>query len=311
LVRTIISFGVVLVACVWLVACGDDDSASADVSVVASTTQVADLARNVAGDRAEVTGILAANSDPHEYEPRPSDAESVADADLVLKSGGDLDLWLDEVVESSGSDAPVTTLIDAVRTMPGDEESGEEVDPHWWQDPTNAILAVEEIRDRLIELDPEGRDRYEANADDYIDRLRDLDSRIADCMAAIPSRERKLVTNHDALGYFADRYDIAIVGAAIPALTTQAQPSAGETAELVDLIRSQDVNAVFPEAGLSSELEQTIADETGAEVGGELWADTLGPEGSGAETYLAAMAANAETMASGFSGGKRSCDARV
>jgi zinc/manganese transport system substrate-binding protein len=304
-----------------LAACGGDEGGgSADPTVVASTTEAADLARNVAGDRAEVIGILAPNSDPHDYEPRPSDAESIAEADLVVQSGGDLDLWLDDVVESSGTDAPVTTLIDSVETIEGatheheDEHSAEEedaeeeeTDPHWWEDPRNAILAVEAIRDGLIEVDPAGRRDYEANADDYIARLEDLDAQIADCMQGIPPGERKLVTSHDALGYFAERYDIEVVGAAIPALTTQAQPSAGETAELVDLIRSQGVNAIFPEAGVNTDLEQAIADETGAEIGGELWADTLGPEGSGAETYLEAMAANATTLAKGFSGRERGC----
>ena len=306
-------------------ACGGDEvGGSADLTVVASTTESADLARNVAGDRTEVIGILAPNSDPHDYEPRPSDAESIAEADLVVQSGGDLDLWLDDVVESSGTDAPVTTLIDSVKTIEGaphehdDEHAGEgehaeeeETDPHWWEDPRNAILAVEAIRDRLIEVDPDGRRDYEANADDYIARLEDVDAKIADCMQGIPPGERKLVTSHDALGYFAQRYDIEVVGAAIPALTTQAQPSAGETAELVDLIRSEGVNAVFPEAGVNTDLEQAIADETGAEFGGELWADTLGPEGSGAETYLEAMAANAATLAEGFSGGEQSCDVTV
>ena len=312
-----------------LAACGgDEDGGSADLTVVASTTEVADLARNVAGDRAEVIGILAPNSDPHDYEPRPSDAESIAEADLVVQSGGDLDLWLDDVVESSGTDAPVTTLIDSVDTTEGaphehedehpgeegdaeeeaeEEHSEEETDPHWWEDPRNAILAVEAIRDRLIEVDPDGRRDYEANADDYVARLEDLDAQIADCMQGVPAGERKLVTSHDALGYFAQRYDIEVVGAAIPALTTQAQPSAGETAELVDLIRSEGVNSVFPEAGVNTDLEQAIADETGAEIGGELWADTLGPEGSGAETYIEAMAANAATLAEGFSGRDRAC----
>jgi ABC-type Zn uptake system ZnuABC Zn-binding protein ZnuA len=325
MMRMILSFALMVVVSLAVVACGgDDDGGSGGVTVVASTTEVADLARNVAGDRADVIGILSANSDPHDYEPRPSDAESLVESDLVLKSGGDVDLWLDEVIESSGSDAPVATLIDSVQTIEGaahehegehaeeeEEHAEEETDPHWWEDPRNAILAVEEIRDQLIEVDPDGRRDYEANADDYIAQLEHLDTAIAGCMKDIPAEERKLVTSHDALGYFAERYDVEVVGSAIPALTTQAQPSAGETAELVDLIRSEGVNAVFPEAGVNTDLEQAIADETGAEIGGELWADTLGPEGSGAETYVDAMATNAATLADGFSGGERSCDMRA
>jgi zinc/manganese transport system substrate-binding protein len=292
-----------------LAGCGDGGgSSTSGVTVAATTTQVADLARNVARERAEVDGILAPNSDPHEYEPRPSDAEAVAGADLILQSGGDLDLWLDQIVESSGTDAPVVNLIDSVRTI---EADGGELDPHWWQDPTNAIAAVERIRDGLTEVDPDGADEYEANADDYVARLERLDSQIAACVRRIPPDQRKLVTSHDALGYFADRYGLEVIGAAIPALTTQAQASAGETADLVDLIRSEGVNAIFPEAGVSAELEQAIADETGAEIGGELWADALGPDGSSGATYLEAMAANAATLVDGLSGGRVSCEISV
>jgi ABC-type Zn uptake system ZnuABC Zn-binding protein ZnuA len=291
-------------------ACGDDDSAGESSAggpvVVASTTQVADLARNVAGDRAEVVGILAPNSDPHDYEPRPTDAEAVAEAGLVLQSGGDLDLWLDELVEASGSEAPIVTLIDSVQTIEGEHAEG--VDPHWWQSPVNAIAAVGEIRDRLIAVDPEGRDEYEANADAYAAELERLDRAIAECMDRVPAEQRRLVTSHDALGYFADRYGIEVVGSTIPALTTQAQPSAGETADLVELIEDEGVAAVFPEVGLSTALEQAVADETGATVGAELYADTLGPEGSAAATYIGAMEVNAVALTDGFSGGALECE---
>jgi len=293
--------------------CGDDGggaSSSSGVEVAATTTDVADLAANVAGDRADVVGILAPNSDPHEYEPKPSDAEAVADADLILQSGGDLDLWLDQIVESSGTDAPVVTLIDSVQTIEG--EGGEqEVDPHWWQDPTNAIAAVEQIRDSLIEVDPGGTDEYRSNADEYVAKLERLDSRIAACIERIPRDQRKLVTSHDALGYFAKRYDVEVIGAAIPALTTQAQASSGETADLVDLIREEGVKAIFPEAGVSQQLEDAIANETGAEVGGTLWADTLGPPGSSRATYLDSMAANAATIVDGLTGGAESCEIQL
>jgi ABC-type Zn uptake system ZnuABC Zn-binding protein ZnuA len=294
---------------VLVAGCGSDadDGSSADVNVVASTTQVADIARNVAGDRAGVTGVLPANADPHDYEPRPSDAESVVDADLVLQSGGDLDLWLDALVESSGTDAAVVTLLDSMNTIEGTGEEAGEADPHWWQDPANTVLAVGAIRDALIDADPEGRDTYEENAAAYTKQLERLDREIAACMKGVPADQRKLVTSHDALGYFADRYDIAVVGAVIPALTTQAQPSAGDTQELIDLIEAEDVNAVFPEAGVNAELEATVAEETGAEIGDELWADTLGPEGSTGATYDAAMAHNANALADGFTGEQGTC----
>jgi ABC-type Zn uptake system ZnuABC Zn-binding protein ZnuA len=301
--RTILIF-IGAMAALALVACGSDSSSSSgQPTVVASTTQVADLARNVAGDRADVVGILAANSDPHDYEPKPSDAESLADADLVLESGGDVDLWMGDIVDSSGTDAPVVSLIDSVQTIEGEDET----DPHWWQDPRNAVLAVDEIRDQLIAVDPEGRSTYERNATRYTDEITALDRKVAACYRQVPEAERKLVTSHDALGYYARRYGIDVVGSTIPALTTQAQPSAGETAQLVDLIRSEHVNAVFPEVGVSTALEQAVADETGAEIGGELYADSLGPEGSAGATYLGALAANTDTLVDGFTAGRVDC----
>jgi len=291
--RTILSFSTAFVLlAAALSACGDGGGDDAEPTVTATTTQVADLARNVAGERAEVVGLLTAGSDPHDYEPRPSDAEALIDSDLIVRSGGDVDAWLDQLIESSGSDAPDLALLDRVETIEADGEA----DPHWWQDPRNAIGAVEAIRDELIAADPDGRTEYESNAAEYVRELTRLDRSIEDCFAELPPADRKLVTSHDSLAYFADRYGIEVVGTAIPALTTQAQASAGETAELVDLIRSEGVPAVFPEAGVNPDLEEAIAAEAGATVGGELWADALGPEGSGAETYAEAMAANAATM---------------
>lgn len=294
-----------LVALAALSGCGEEPGSDATVSVVASTTQVADLAANVAGERADVRAILEPTSDPHEYEPRPSDAEALAGADLVLGSGGEVDFWLAQLVEGSGSDAPVVELIDSVRAIPGAE--GEELDPHWWQDPMNASLAIDAIRDQLADIDPGGREVYADNAAAYAAELRRLDSQVARCMSRVPASQRKLVTSHDALGPYAARYDVEIIGAAIPALTTQAQASAGETAELIELIRETDVRTIFPEAGVSAELETAIADGSGAAVGDELWADALGPAGSDGATYLEAMASNTVKLVDGFTGGAVAC----
>ncbi len=293
----------VVAVVVAVAGCGEgSDGAGRHVS--ATTTQVADLAANVAGARADVDGILAPNSDPHEYEPRPSDAAAVAEADVVFRSGGDLDLWLDQIVESSGSDAPVVSLIDSATTLDG---AGDDIDPHWWQDPRNAIAAVEAIRDELAAVDPAGAETYDSNARRYVGTLRTLDRDIAACIDRVPVEQRKLVTSHDSLGYFADRYGIEVVGAAIPATTTQAQASSGETADLIELIRSEGVRAIFPEAGVSEKLEEAIAGQTDATVGGQLWADALGPKDSSGATYVDALAANAHTIVAGLTGGEQDC----
>ena len=303
--RTIISFILAGAALgLLLSACGDSgDASGAAVHVTATTPQVADFVREVGGDRVAVDQILSPSSDPHEYEPRPSDAATLADADLVVSSGGDLDSWLGQVVDASGTDATELTLIDHVETRTVDGET----DPHWWLDPRNTELAVGAIADALAEADPDGAAGYRRRADAYLKELRDLDSSIAACMSAIPAPERKLVTSHDALGYYADRYGIEVIGAAIPSLSTQGQASAGETADLVDTIKRTGVSTVFPEEGTSAKLERAIADEAGAKVGGELWTDTLGPDGSDGATYVEAMRSNTAKLADGFTDGRDDC----
>jgi zinc/manganese transport system substrate-binding protein len=287
-------------------ACGSDDGAAGGgLRVLATTTQVADLARNVAGDRASVTGILTPNSDPHDYEPRPADAKTVADADVVLRSGAAVDDWLGDLLKSASSDARTVTLIDDMRTRSGE---GGEVDPHWWQDPRNARIAVLAIRDALAKADPDGTATYDANADAYLGRLDALDAAIARCMDSIPADRRKLVTNHDALGYFADRYGITVVGAVVPALSTAARASAGETRDLIATIRREHVTTIFPESSVNPKLEKAIATEAGAKVGPALWADSLGPKDSDGATYLQALRFNALAMADGFAGGDARCD---
>jgi ABC-type Zn uptake system ZnuABC Zn-binding protein ZnuA len=292
---------VVFAALALAVGCGDEDGASdAEVTVVATTTQVADIVRNVGGRRVDVDGILPVEADPHDYEPRPSDAASLSDADVVFRSGGEVDEWLGELIDSAGGDAAEVTLLDSARPL-GD-------DPHWWQDPTRAIRAVRAVRDALVEADPQGRAAYERSAAAYTRRLRALDADIERCIERVPAGKRKLVTTHDSLGYFADRYGVEVIGAVIPSLSTQAQPSAKDVDALVRQIEDEGVEAIFPEVAVSQRLEQAISRESGAEVGRELWTDSLGPGGSGAETYLEAMRANADALAEGMSGGQVRCN---
>jgi ABC-type Zn uptake system ZnuABC Zn-binding protein ZnuA len=269
-----------LLAAVAVVTGRADEAAGGDGRrvVVATTTQAADLARNVAGDDVEVVGLLAPNADPHDYEVRPHDLQALADADLVVRSGGDVDEWVLE----AGSDAPVVTL------MQGD-------DPHWWQDPRNAIAAV-----RVLERE------LGTGASGYVARLRTLDRAVAACIAKVPPAQRELVTTHDALGSYARRYGLEVVGAVIPSLSTRGQPSAGEVAALVRTIREQDVRAIFAESSVSAKVEEAIARETGAVVGRPLWADTLGPPGSDGATYVDSIAANTRAITEGLTG--EACD---
>ena len=311
-------------AILLITGCGSD-SGSSNATVVATTPIAGDLASEVAGDDLEVATLLAANTDPHEYEPRPDDIEALAGADLVVASGGDLDAWIGDAIEDSGSDADLLVLADEIpHELHGGhaheeeeehaeeeeaEHADEELDPHWWHDPRNAVAAVGILGDALADLNGADADALRRNASDFAAEIEVADSAIARCLSGVPAADRKLVTDHDAFAYLADRYDIEVVGAVIPATTTEAQASAGELAELRDLIESEGVRAVFPEASVTTDLAETIADETGATADHELYGDSLGPEGSAGATYVDMIRANADSLVQGFTGGERGCDA--
>ena len=294
-----------------LAGCGGSSSQGrSGPRVVATTTQIGDWTRAVAGDAARVHQILQPNTDPHDYEPRPADVEAVAGARLVFLNGDRLDAWMGTVLSNAGGSPRVVDLGTKVPVRLAGQSDGPEAsryDPHWWHDPRNAEAAVRAIRDALVAANPGAAATYRANAAAYLRRLRALDAGIRTCLARVPRAQRKLVSDHDAFGYFAHRYGIAIVGAVIPSQTTQAQASAADIKRLIGLIRRERVRAVFPESSLSKKLAQQIARETGARAGYTLYGDTLGPGGSAGATYVSMERANADAMTRGFTGGARSC----
>ena len=276
--------------------CGRDDASAGggELTVVATTQQVGDFAREVGGNRVNVVALVPSNADPHDFEPRPSDARAVAEADVVLRSGGDLDGWLGGLLENTGGDAEQVTLIDDVDKLEGEDE----VDPHWWQDPRNVVRAVDAIEAAFAKADTGGRATYERNAARYAGEVRALDERIAACLSGVDSGRRKLVTNHDAFGYLARRYDIHVLGSIFPALSTSAQPSAGDVRRLVEAIKRENVTTIFPESALNHRLERAVARDAGVKVGEPLYADSLGPDKDG--TYLEALRHDAALIAESF-----------
>ena len=289
---------------------GSGDVGSAKLDIVATTSQLGDFVRNVGGEEVDVHQVLQANTDPHDYEPRPSDVEATAGAKLVFANGDDLDAWVDQLVADSGSDAEVVDLGASVPIRLPGESSGSEAsgyDPHWWHDPRNAEAAVRQIERALAAAAPSQTAQFARNADAYLAELRALDRGIARCIDSVPSSRRKLVTDHDAFGYFANRYGVEVVGAAIPSQTTQAQASARDLSELAKTIEAENVRAIFPESSLSPKVAEAVARQTGASAEYTLYGDTLGPEGSSGDTYLGMEEANADAMVRGFTGGGHGC----
>jgi len=267
--------------------------------VVATTTQLADFARAVGGRAVTVHGILQPNSDPHEYEPRPRDVEALAGARLVLQSGDGLDAWLGRLRGQAGR--PPLLVLSAGLPV---QRAG---DPHWWHDPVDARAAVARIGVALGRADPPRRELFAGNARAYERRLARLQAGIARCVASVAPEQRKLVTDHDAFGYFAARFGLRVVGTVIPALSTQAQPSAGDVARLAATVRRERVRAIFPERAVNAALVRAIARQSGARSDLRLYGDTLGPAGSPGATYLGMERSNADAIVRGLTGGRRGC----
>jgi ABC-type Zn uptake system ZnuABC Zn-binding protein ZnuA len=292
LIRRVHLIGVVSAFAVGLAGCGASDGAPAGddgaaLRVVATTTQVADFSRNVGGDRIELTQILKPNVDPHDYETSPADVQAIADADVVVKNGVGLEKFLDDTIASAAFSGTVVDTSTGVTVRPGDP--GEEGDPHIWHDPTNAKIMVRNIADAFAAKDPAGKATYEANYASYAAKLDRLDRRIRAQLDSLPPTQRKLVTNHDALGYYIARYRLQFVGSIIPSFDTSAELSGKDITDLVAKIRASGVNAIFSESSLPPKTAEVIGREAGVRVvegDGALYGDSLGPEGSDGATYL-------------------------
>ena len=278
--------------------------------VVATTTQLGDVARAIGGADADVHQILRPNTDPHEYEPRPADVVAAAHARVAVLNGDGLDRWMGKVVAGSGGHPrEVVGARSAVVRLPG-EATGAEAsrdDPHWWHDPRNVEALAPALARAMAAADPSHRGAYARRSATEVARLRRLDRGLRRCFERVPPAERKLVTDHDAFGYFAHRYAIRVVGAVIPGQTTQAQPSAGAIARLARLVRREHVRVIFPERSVSPKLAEALARRTGARADRELYGDTLGPPGSAGATYLGMERANADAMVRGFTAGRLGC----
>lgn len=293
---------------VLAVACSDDDAVGdgdVSINVVATTIQIAELTEEVADDRAEIRALIPAGTDPHDFEPTASDLQAVAGAELILRHGVGLDAFLDDVV--GGSSASVVTVTDGLPFEPpaleleheeeGEEREEEEFDPHVWHDPELDKAMVDNILAALIDADPDGQADYEANAASYKTVLDETDAEIEMIVAGIPQENRKLVTNHDAMGYFARRYGLEVVGAVIPADTTAAEPSAQDTAELLDTIEREGVKAIFAESSVNPDLAEQLAKDAGVEIVDNLYGDSLGERGSPEGTVHGMLLYNARLIA--------------
>jgi len=268
-------------------------TAEAGLGVLATTTFLADIARNVTGDRAHVEALLPIGADPHAYQVTPTDVARVNASDVLIQNGIEYEHFIETVLENAGGERIVVTASQglAPRTISGASDEHGAGDPHMWLDPTLVVTYVENIRDGMIQADPAGEAVYRANAEAYIGQLRELDAWIRSQVESIPVERRLLVTNHESLGYFADRYGFIIVDTILTSFSSDASASAQEIAAAVDAIQASGAPAIFLGDVESPTLARQIASETGVAVIDDLRLESL-TEGAPAPTYIEMMKYN-------------------
>jgi ABC-type Zn uptake system ZnuABC Zn-binding protein ZnuA len=298
--------GLTMLAALFLAACGsapsNDSAAGGDsIHILASTTFLADITQNVAGDRLTVDSLLPIGADPHAYQAAPSDVAKISESDLLILNGVEYEHFVESLLENAGGERIIVEATAGLEPHPAEEHAAEAApaeghdheagDPHMWLDPNLVITYVENIRDGLIEADPDGAETYTANADAYIAQLKDLDKWIVEQVNTIPAERRLLVTNHEAMGYFAERYGFEVTGSVIPSFSSNAAPSAQEMAGLIDEIKMLGAPAIFLDTADNNVLAQQIADETGVMIVDNLHLESL-TEGAPAPTYIEMMKDN-------------------
>ena len=272
--------------------------AAGRVPVVATFTILADFVRNVGGARVAVTTLVGPGGDVHVYTPTPADTRKVADARLMIVNGLGLEGWLPRLVKASVGRASVvvaTTGIAVLKDAHGHGHHGD-ADPHAWQSVPNAKIYVANIRDALINADPPGAEVYRRNAEDYLARLDALDREVRNAVADIPPARRRVISSHEAFGYFDAAYGIAFV--APQGVSTETEPSARDVATIIRQIRKEKIPAVFLENISDPRLVERIAAETGARIGGTLYSDSLTGEKGDAPTYIDMVRHNIRTVSS-------------
>lgn len=278
-----------------LSAYGPPALAQQKMPVIATFSILGDLVKNVGGDRVEVTTLVGPNGDAHVYVPTPSDVKKVATAKVAFVNGLGFEGWMTRLVEASGTKAPTVTASKGITSRKMEEEGHQVTDPHAWQSVANAKVYVANVRDGLVAADPAGKSIYEANASAYLAKLDALEMEVKAAIVKIPAERRRIITSHDAFGYFGAAYGIKFI--APEGVSTETAASAKDVARIITQIRKQKVPAVFMENITDPRMMQQIAKESGAKVGGRLYSDALSDDKGPAATYIDMMRNNIHQLA--------------
>ncbi|WP_445243178.1 MULTISPECIES: metal ABC transporter substrate-binding protein [unclassified Microcoleus] len=283
---------------------GDRLSPQADAKpkVVATSTIIEDLTDRVAGDEIQLTGILQPGTDPHVYEPVPKDSQALEQANLILYNGYNLEPGLIRMMNAAGIKARKLAVGEVVKPLLLNKEGNTVPDPHVWGNVENAVQMVEAIRDALIELSPEDREKFTQNAVKLTEELKRLDSWIEQQIKTIPENQRKLVTSHDAFQYYSRAYGLGEANSLI-GISTEEQPSAQTVQKLVESVKAAGVPAIFAETTINPQLIRTVAEEAGVKLAAQqLYSDSIGTPGSEGDSYVKMMSANTRAIVEALGG---------
>ncbi len=289
----------------WLSGCtqqGSNSVTNGKPNVVATSTIIADLTDEVGGEEIQVQGILKPGTDPHVYEPVPADSVALEKAKLILYNGYNLEPGLIKLMNAAGLNSRKVAVGEFAKPLELDKKGERVPDPHVWGDAENVILMVNAIRDALIELSPEDREKFTQNAARLTSELKQLDTWITQEIKTIPANKRKLVTTHDAFQYYARAYNIPVAGTLI-GISTEEQPSAQTVQRLVESVKATGVPAIFAETTINPALIKTVAQEAGVKLAPkQLYSDSIGTPGSDGDSYINMMVANTRSIVESLGG---------
>ena len=269
------------------------------IKAVASFSILGDMVKQVGGDRVEIITLVSPDGDAHVYESTPADAKNLAVANILFVNGLGFEGWMDRLEKSSGFRGKTVVASTGVKSRQMVEDEKKITDPHAWQSLANGKLYVSNIRDGLIAVDPEGKAVYEANAAKYLDEIAKEEAIVTETLAKLPEARRKIITSHDAFGYFGAAYGLAVI--APEGVSTESEASAKDVAKIIRQIKKENIPAVFMENITDHRLLDQIAKETGAKIGGTLYTDALSPPSGPAGTYLDMFRSNIETLSEALS----------
>ena len=268
-------------------------SAQGKVTVVSSASIFQDMAVNIGGDKIDAFSIVPIGGDPHLYEPKPSDAQLVKSADVILVNGLTFEGWINKLIDNSGTTAKVYTITEGVDVIKSDRYKNA-ADPHAWMDASNGLKYIENIKAALIETDPKNADFYTTNYEKYRAEITALDAYISSEIKKIPEPKRMLVTSHDAFAYYGKRYSIRLN--ALKGISTEAETQTSDMVRVANAIQESGVPAIFIESTINPQVIQQIARDNNVKIGGELFADSIGDEDSEGPTYVKMLKHNTDVI---------------